>query len=433
MALLPGSPAIDAGDDTLCADAATVNGLDQRGVVRPQGSHCDIGAFESRGFTLVKSSGDNQSTVINTDFAAPLVVTVTSAFAEPTSGGSVAFVGPLTGAGLTPITTTALITGEVATTNVTANGSGGSYPVSVNTNGASASLTFNLTNTYLITPTAGAHGSITPNTPQMVNAGDSITFTIAADTGYHITDVGVDGASQGPIPSYTFDNVMANHIITADFAIDTFVITPTAGLNGSITPSTPQTLNYGDSITFTITPDANYHIVDVGVDGASQGPIGSYTFENVTANHTISAAFAIDTFVITPTTGLNGSITPGTPQTVNYGDSITFTIAADTGYHIVDVGVDGISQGAIASYTFDNVTANHIITADFAIDTFVITPTAGLNGSITPSTPQTVNYGDSITFTITPDTVITSSMWALMECRKARSRPTCSTMSRRIT
>ena len=53
MALLPGSPAIDGGDDTLCADAATVNALDQRGVVRPQGSHCDIGAFESRGFTLV--------------------------------------------------------------------------------------------------------------------------------------------------------------------------------------------------------------------------------------------------------------------------------------------------------------------------------------------------------------------------------------------
>ena len=331
------------------------------------------------------------------------MVTVTSAFAEPTNGGSVAFVGPLTGAGLTPITTTAIITNDVATANVTANGIGGSYPVNVSTTGASASLTFNLTNTYLITPTAGAHGTITPGTPQMVNAGDSITFTIAADTGYHITDVGVDGASQGPIPSYTFDNIMANHTITADFAIDTFVITPTAGLNGSITPSTPQTLNYGDSITFTITPDANYHIVDVGIDGASQGPIGSYMFENVTANHTITAAFAIDTFVITPTTGLNGSITPDTPQSVNYGDSITFTIAADTGYYIVDVGVDGVSQGPIPSYTFDNVMANHIITADFAIDTFVITPTAGLNGSITPGTPQTVNYGDSITFTVAAD------------------------------
>jgi hypothetical protein len=39
-ALLPGSPAIDAGDPTRC------RGTDQRGVPRPQGAECDIGAFE---------------------------------------------------------------------------------------------------------------------------------------------------------------------------------------------------------------------------------------------------------------------------------------------------------------------------------------------------------------------------------------------------
>lgn len=45
MALLPGSPLIDAGDDSICA-SAEVNYLDQRGVARPQGIHCDIGAYE---------------------------------------------------------------------------------------------------------------------------------------------------------------------------------------------------------------------------------------------------------------------------------------------------------------------------------------------------------------------------------------------------
>ena len=43
MALLPGSAAIDAGDDGICA-APPVNNRDQRGVARPQGAHCDIGA-----------------------------------------------------------------------------------------------------------------------------------------------------------------------------------------------------------------------------------------------------------------------------------------------------------------------------------------------------------------------------------------------------
>jgi hypothetical protein len=45
-ALQPGSPAIDAGDTAACT-APPVNGLDQRGEIRPQGMACDIGAYES--------------------------------------------------------------------------------------------------------------------------------------------------------------------------------------------------------------------------------------------------------------------------------------------------------------------------------------------------------------------------------------------------
>jgi hypothetical protein len=45
MSLPAGSPAVDAGDDSVCA-APPVNGVDQRGVPRPQGPHCEIGAYE---------------------------------------------------------------------------------------------------------------------------------------------------------------------------------------------------------------------------------------------------------------------------------------------------------------------------------------------------------------------------------------------------
>ena len=61
-ALLTGSPAIDAGDNTTCADAATVNNQDQRGVTRPFDGDldgtaiCDIGAFEvNTGKLILKS------------------------------------------------------------------------------------------------------------------------------------------------------------------------------------------------------------------------------------------------------------------------------------------------------------------------------------------------------------------------------------------
>ncbi len=45
-ALLEGSQALEAADNAVCV-AAPVNGVDQRGVDRPQGAHCDIGAFEA--------------------------------------------------------------------------------------------------------------------------------------------------------------------------------------------------------------------------------------------------------------------------------------------------------------------------------------------------------------------------------------------------
>ena len=99
---------------------------------------------------------------------------------------------------------------------------------------------------------------------------------------------------------------------------------------------------------------------------------GSYTFSNVTANHTIAATFTPLTYTIIPSAGAGGTITPGTPQTVNYGGSAIFAIAPNPYYRIVDVTVDGVSQGAIASYTFTNVTADHIIVATFTkIRTFL--------------------------------------------------------------
>ena len=53
-------------------------------------------------------------------------------------------------------------------------------------------------------------------------------------------------------------------------------------------------MNHGADQTFTITPDANYHVADVEVDGASVGAVDTYAFSNVTENHTINASFAED-------------------------------------------------------------------------------------------------------------------------------------------
>ena len=134
---------------------------------------------------------------------------------------------------------------------------------------------------------------------------------------------------------------------------------------GSIARSGTISVVSGSSQTFTITPDANLHIKDVLVDGVSVGAVSSYTFNNITDNHTIEAIFEINTYTITASASIGGSISPSGTITVTSGESKTFTVTPYSGYKISNVKVDGISKGSISSYTFTNVTANHTIEATF--------------------------------------------------------------------
>ncbi len=152
-----------------------------------------------------------------------------------------------------------------------------------------------------------------------------------------------------------------------------YTITASAGEGGTIDPSGEVEVIAGEDKTFTITANSGYQIADVLVDGSSVGAVSSYTFTNVTADHTISATFSAIpvTHTITATAGAGGTISPSGEVTVNHGANQTFTITANSGYHIADVLVDGVSVGAVSSYTFTNVTADHTISATFKLPTEV--------------------------------------------------------------
>lgn len=139
MPLLPGSPAIDAGNGS--GSPAT----DQRGVTR---NLVDIGAFESRGFTGDIFSGDFQSTPVNTAFAQPLRVLVTANQAiEPVVGGRVRFTPPGAGASAVLATPVATITSVgTAGTMATANGTPGAYQVQMDAAGIAELPAFDLEN-----------------------------------------------------------------------------------------------------------------------------------------------------------------------------------------------------------------------------------------------------------------------------------------------
>jgi GH25 family lysozyme M1 (1,4-beta-N-acetylmuramidase) len=99
--------------------------------------------------------------------------------------------------------------------------------------------------------------------------------------------------------------------------IGTFIITASAGSGGSISPSGTVTVNYGDSKTFTITSNSGYKISDVKVNGKSVGAVSTYTFTNVTNNHTIEAVFEKNEIVIILQIGQASFTVNGVPNTLD--------------------------------------------------------------------------------------------------------------------
>ncbi len=259
-------------------------------------------------------------------------------------------------------------------------------------------------NTFTITATAGANGTINPSGSVVVNYNASQAFTFTPSTGYHVDSVYVDGAYAGNGPGYTFNNVVANHSINVKFAINQFTITASAGSNGAINPSGSVLVNYNASQPFTFTPSTGYHVDSIYVDGAYAGNGPGYTFNNVVANHSINVKFAINQFTVTATAGSNGVINPSGSVVVNYNASQAFTFTPSTGYHVDSIYVDGAYAGNGPGYTFNNVVANHSISVTFAINQFTVTATAGSNGAINPSGSVLVNYNASQPFTFTPST-----------------------------
>ena len=135
----------------------------------------------------------------------------------------------------------------------------------------------------------------------------------------HWTYTGGSGGSGGYVPGY-------------------YIIRATAGAGGSITPSGDVSVRAGANQTFTITPNRGYAVSDVKIDGRIIGAVRSYTFENISASHTIEVQFRVrSSFVDVP----SGSY---------YEDAVDWAVAngITTGMDAAHFSPDGICTRAQA-------------------------------------------------------------------------------------
>ncbi|WP_129778137.1 InlB B-repeat-containing protein [Peristeroidobacter soli] len=274
--------------------------------------------------------------------------------------------------------------------------SGNSFTTDTITGACAISATFSL-NSYAITASAGTGGTITPSSTP-VNYGSTTSFTVTPDTGYDIDTVtGCGGSLSGN--TFTTDTITGACAVNATFVLKTYPLNSVvAGGNGTVTP-TNITATHGDNIAFTLTPDTGYSIGMIsGCDGTLIG--NTYTTDPVTGPCTVAVSYTLDTHPITATAEEHGSISP-TNVTAGYGSEHTFIITPESGYYISTVtGCGGTLDGD--EYTTAPITGACAITASFTQILHMVSATAGVGGTISPSeTP--VPEGATTVFTVTPN------------------------------
>jgi hypothetical protein len=146
---------------------------------------------------------------------------------------------------------------------------------------------------------------------------------------------------------------------------ETYTITSSAGLFGTISPSSATTVESGQSQRFVFTPDNGFMVDVLLIDGVKVDSSVSYTFVNVTASHTIRVTFKVASYTLTPIAGPHGSIAPSSVVGVDYGGAQRFIFAPDANYEIDSVFVDGVEVDSLTGYSFVNVTAPHSVRVVF--------------------------------------------------------------------
>jgi hypothetical protein len=363
MALLPGSPAINAGTSSGAPPQ------DQRGVTRPQGGAVDIGAFESEGFTLAPLVGSTpQSATLTTTFANALTVSVAANNPlEPVNGGKITFAAPASGASATLSAAKATISSGNASVTATANTIAGSYTVTASAVGVASSATFHLTNN------PGAAASVA------VVSGSFQSTTVFTAFAFHLVVV-VKDAYGNPVPgvSVTFTG-------------------PATGPSATFTTSPATTDASGQaSVTATANTIAGSYSVMASTAGVATpasfiftntpGPVASIAvFSGSNQSATIGTAFANPLVVVAtdefgnpvpfasvtftaPSSGASATIT-GSPATTGANGQASVTAKANNivGAYSVIASVAGLTTPATFSLAntyavvalFDQTKANH--------------------------------------------------------------------------
>ncbi len=303
-----------------------------------------------------------------------------------------------------PLAATASITPSVRSVGdptfvLTVNGGNFTSCSVVRLNGLDRTTTFLNANTVTASIPAtdqGAGGTktITVFTPAPgggTSNGQTLTINGVADTTPPVvtvtSPVGGEAWGAGTLHNITWtatDNVA---VATVDLALST---------DGGVSFPTAIATGIANSGTFAWT-------VPLSLTSTARVRVFARDGSNNVASDSSHANFSITGFTVTSSAGANGTIAP--LGTIGYAGGATpsYTITPNTGFHVQDVLVNGVSVGAVTNFTFPPLAANQTIAASFAINTYTLTLGTVGSGSVAAVPNQaTYTHGTVVQVTATP-------------------------------
>jgi hypothetical protein len=380
----------------------------------PQGSYnagdvVSVSATAASGYSFSSWGGDLIGTANPTTVAVTRDMDITAYFAQETVGSYTLSVGGMTGGTiiLSPNKTKYNAGDVVSVAAVAAAGysfnswggglSGGSNPQSfIVTGNMNISASFTQVG-YAITVNQGTGGTITITPSQSAyHYGDVVTITATSASGYSFASWG-GGVAGSANP--TMVTVAGNTTVSANFVRNSYSVTVNQSTGGvvTITPADPPYYS-GDMVQVIATANVGYGFSSWG--GDLTGSAYSQTV-TVTGNIIVSALFTPIAYTVTlsPVTGGTITVTPSKTSYV-YGESVTATATADSGYVFTSWGVDLVGSTTPQEFT---ISRNMSISASFE-PVYTITLTQGAGGSISVSPVKgTYSSGEIVMATAAAD------------------------------
>jgi hypothetical protein len=227
------------------------------------------------------------------------------------------------------------------------------------TTSATSAGTFTLVappDSFTISVAAGPGGSVAPTGEVRVESGANQTFTITPAVGHVIVDVMVDGASVGPVPSYTFSAVLADHVLEATFGVAMHAVAAVAvGPGAARVEPSQSSYAYGTLVRVIASPQAHYDFL--GWSGDTTATRDTLALV-VRRDWALTATFADTT---APTVQVTS---PAAGDTVLYPLATTFQWSADDANGVARV--DLLLSRAGMSGPFDTLAANVPNTGSYA-------------------------------------------------------------------